>query len=170
MADKPPVNLNKAWMQSFLDKDVVPFLAKIKKIREDGNAPDGVLVPGIPNLQGGDDGSKKAHGFYDGQKVPLAIGVMAGDKDGRTNGGYLVKSLNAMVDQIDEILKFQVELFEEIEDNLEDSIEEMFKAQGDNLEKIDGKKFVNFFEGVDDILSEGTGDSKGGGGDGDDDD
>ncbi|NED87191.1 type VII secretion system-associated protein [Streptomyces sp. SID11233] len=170
MADKPPVNLNKAWLQGFLDNDVKPFLAAVKKIKEDGDAPDGTPVPGIPNLQGGDDGSKKAQGFYDGQKVPLAIGVMAGDKDGRTNGGYLVKSLNAMVDQIDEILKFQIELFEEIEDNLEDTIEEMFKAQGDNLEKIDGKKFVDFFEGVDDILSEGTGDSDGGGGDDDDDD
>ncbi|MFF5567539.1 type VII secretion system-associated protein [Streptomyces sp. NPDC012623] len=158
--NSPTVNLNKAWLQSFLDNDVVPFLAAVKKIREDGNSPAGVLVPAIPNLQGGEDGSNKAPGFYDGQKVPLAIGTMAGDKDGRTNGGYLVKSLNAMVDQLDEILKLQVELFEEIEDNLEDTIEEMFETQEDNLEKIDGKKLVNFFEGVDDVLSDMGGGSK----------
>lgn len=170
MADKPPVNLNKAWLQSFLDDDVVPFLAAVKKMRQDGKAPDGTLVPGMPNLQSGDDGADKAPGFHDGQKVPLAIGVMAGDKDGRTNGGYLIKSLDKMVDQIDTILKLQVDLFEEIEDNLQDTIDEMFKTQDDNLEKIDGKKFVNFFDGVDDVLSEAGGGSGGGGGGDDDDD
>ncbi|MFD5037094.1 type VII secretion system-associated protein [Streptomyces sp. NPDC058378] len=160
MADNPPaVNLNKAWLQNFLDNDVIPFLAAVKKIREDGDSPDKVLVPAIPNLQGGEDGANKAPGFFDGQKVPLAIGTMAGDKDGRTNGGYLIKCLNEMVDQIDEILKLQVELFEEIEDNLEDTIEEMFKTQDDNLEKIDGKKLVDFFEGVDEVLSESSGGS-----------
>lgn len=170
MADKPPVNLNKAWLKSFLDNDVVPFLAAVKKIREDGNDPGGVLVPGMRNLQSGEKGGKKAPGFYDGQKVPLAIGLMAGDKDGRTNGGYLINSLTTMVDQIDEILKFQVELFGEIEDNLEDTIAEMFKTQDDNLEKIDGKKIINFFEGVDEVLSEGGGGSKDGDGDDGDDD
>ncbi|WP_069169328.1 type VII secretion system-associated protein [Streptomyces griseus] len=160
MADNSPaVNLNKAWLQNFLDNDVVPFLAAVKKIREDGDSPEGVLVPAIPNLQGGEDGANKAPGFFDGQKVPLAIGTMAGDKDGRTNGGYLIKCLNEMVDQIDELLKLQVELFEEIEDNLEDTIEEMFKTQDDNLEKIDGKKLVDFFEGVDEVLSESSGGS-----------
>ncbi|MEU5717332.1 type VII secretion system-associated protein [Streptomyces sp. NPDC020403] len=157
--NSPAVNLNKAWLQNFLDNDVIPFLAAVKKIREDGDSPDKVLVPAIPNLQGGEDGANKAPGFFDGQKVPLAIGTMAGDKEGRTNGGYLIKSLNEMVDQLDEILKLQVELFEEIEDNLEDTIEEMFKTQDDNLEKIDGKKLVDFFEGVDEVLSESSGGS-----------
>ncbi|MFC9946338.1 type VII secretion system-associated protein [Streptomyces pratensis] len=155
--NSPPVNINKAWLQSFLDNDVVPFLAAVKKIRENGNSPDGVLVPGMPTLQGGEDGAQTAPGFLDGQKVPLAIGAMAGDKEGRTNGGYLIKSLNGMVDQLDEILKLQVELFEEIEDDLEDTIEKMFKTQEDNLGKIDGKELIDFFEGVDDVLSESGG-------------
>lgn len=166
MADSAPtVNLNKQWLQSFLDDDIVPFLTKVKKIQEDGESP---AVPGIPNLQGGEDGANKAVGFYDGQKVPLAIGTMAGDKDGRTNGGYLIKCLNGIVDQLDEILKMQVELFEEIEDDLADTIEELFKTQGDQLDKIEGKKFVNFFEGVDEVLSEAGGSN--GRGNGDDDD
>lgn len=33
----------------------------------------------------------------------------------------------------------------------------MFKTQDENMDKIDGKKFVNFFEDVDSILSEGPG-------------
>ncbi|MGS2589441.1 type VII secretion system-associated protein [Streptomyces hebeiensis] len=150
----PTLNLNKAWLQDFLTNDVGEFLTKVKKMRED----DGE-IPAIPNLQGGEDGANKAIGFRDGQKTPLAIGTMALDKEGRTNGGYLIKSLNALVDQVDEILKLQVELFEEIEDNLEDTIEEIFTTQEDNLGKIDGKKIVNFFEGVDDVLSESGGGS-----------
>ncbi|MGW2213000.1 type VII secretion system-associated protein [Streptomyces sp. NPDC001781] len=163
MADNPPaVNLNKAWLQDFLDNEVSPFLAAIKKMREDGDSPDGVLVPAIPNLQGAGEGAATAPGFSDGQKVPLAIGTMASEKEGRTNGSYLIESLNGMVDQIDEILKLQVSLFEEIEENLDDTIAEMFKTQDDNLEKIDGKKFIDFFEGVDEVLSEsGDGSDKG---------
>ncbi|MET8557441.1 type VII secretion system-associated protein [Streptomyces sp. NPDC004959] len=156
MADNgPTLNLNKAWLQDFLTDDVGGFLTALKKMREDGTD-----VPAIPNLQGGEDGANKAMGFKDGQKTPLAIGTMALDKEGRTNGGYLIKSLNTLVDQVDEILKLQVELFEEIEDNLEDTIEEIFTTQEDNLGKIDGKKIVNFFEGVDDVLSESGGGSK----------
>lgn len=162
MADNPPaVNLNKAWLQDFLDNDVTPFLAAIKKMREDGYSPygDPDLVPAIPNLQEPEDGPATAPGFFPGQNVPLAIGKMAGDDKGRTNGSYVIKSLSGMVDQLDEILTLQVALFEEIEANLEDTIAEMFKTQDDNLEKIDGKKFVDFFEGVDEVLSETSGGS-----------
>ncbi|WP_405549577.1 type VII secretion system-associated protein [Streptomyces globisporus] len=162
MAEAPALNLNKAWLQSFLDDDLVPFLAEIKKMREDST--DG--VPAIPSLQGGDAGSKTAAGFFDGQAKPLAIGTMAGDENGRTNGGYLVKCLNGLVDQIDDILKLQIELFEQIEEDLEETIAELFKTQDGNLEKIDGKDLVDFFGGVDEVLSE----SAGGGSNNDEDD
>ncbi|MFE1246555.1 type VII secretion system-associated protein [Streptomyces sp. NPDC058735] len=161
MADNPPaVNLNKAWLQDFLDEKVTPFLDEIKKMRENGKSPKGDLVPGIPNLQGdAGDGAETAPGFYDGQKVPLAIGMMATEETPRTNGNYVITSLNGLVDQLDEILRLQVALFEEIEENLKDTIAEMFKTQDDNLEKIDGKKFIDFFEGADEVLSESSGGS-----------
>ncbi|MDH6624499.1 hypothetical protein M2271_002301 [Streptomyces sp. LBL] len=164
----PTVNLNKAWLESFIEKDVGPFREAIRLIREDGTAPadDALQVPAVGNLLAG-NGAKAASGFYDGQKVPIAIGTMAADEGGRVNGGYLVKSLNAVLEQLDGILKNQSELFEEIEANLRDTIAEMSKTQEESLEKIDGKKFVNFFEDVDDVLSEGSG-SKGGGDDDDD--
>ncbi|MFJ5225928.1 type VII secretion system-associated protein [Streptomyces sp. NPDC088400] len=160
------VNLNKAWMQSFLTDDVGPFREAIRLIREDGTAPgDDLAVPAVGNLLA-DNGAKTASGFYDGQKIPIAIGTMAADEGGRVNGGYLVKSLNTILEQLDGILKQQSELFEEIEANLEDSMDKMFKTQDESLDKIDGKKFVDFFEDVDDVLSEGSG----GGGGGDDED
>ncbi|MFD4022109.1 type VII secretion system-associated protein [Streptomyces sp. NPDC058576] len=159
MAEAPALNLNKAWLQSFLDNDLVPFLAEVKKMREDGTTTDGKTVPGIPMLQGGEDGSATAAGFHDGQAKPLAIGSMARDEAGRTNGGYLVKSLNGLIDQLDDILKLQVELFEQIEEDLEATIEELFKTQDGNLDKIDGKDMIDFFEGVDEVLSESAGGS-----------
>ncbi|MDP9949053.1 MULTISPECIES: type VII secretion system-associated protein [Streptomyces] len=167
MAEAPALNLNKAWLQKFLDDDVKPFLAAVKKMRDDGTTSGGVTVPGIPTLQGGTDGSKTAAGFLDGQATPLAIGTMAADEKGRTNGGYLIKCLNEMVDQLDDILKLQVDLFEQIEEDLEDTIEKLFKTQDGNLEKIDGKDMIDFFEGVDEVLEE-SGSS--GGSDDDDDD
>ncbi|MFJ1746196.1 type VII secretion system-associated protein [Streptomyces sp. NPDC088116] len=164
----PTVNVNKAWMQKFLDDDIKPFRKAIAAIREDGEAPASDLkAPAVGNLLAG-NGAKTAAGFHDGQKVPLAIGLMAADEGERTNGAYVIKSLNAVLEQLEEILKMQSELFEEMEANLEDSIEKMFKTQDDSLEKIDGKKFIDFFEDVDDVLSEGTGGS--GGGDDEDED
>lgn len=159
----PTVNLNKAWMQSFLTDDVGPFREAIRLIREDGTAPgdDDLAVPAVGNLLA-DSGAKKASGFHDGQKIPIAIGTMAADEGGRVNGGYLVKSLNTILEQLDGILKQQSELFEEIEANLEDSMDKMFKTQDESLDKIDGKKFVDFFEDVDDVLSEGSGGKSGG--------
>ncbi len=77
-----------------------------------------------------------------------------------------MKCLNGLVDQIDEILKLQVDLFEQIEEDLEETIEKLFKTQDGNLEKIDGKDLVDFFEGVDEVLEE----SGSGGGSNDDDD
>ncbi|MFD3793914.1 type VII secretion system-associated protein [Streptomyces californicus] len=158
MAEAPALNLNKAWLQNFLDTELTPFLTALKNMREDGTYL-GKTVPGIPTLQGGEDGSKTAAGFLDGQAKPLAIGTMAGDKNGRVNGGYLAGCLNKLVDQIDDILKLQVELFEQIEEDLEETIEKLFKTQDGNLEKIDGKELIDFFSGVDEVLSESSGGS-----------
>lgn len=157
----PALKLDKAGLQKFLTEDITPFLAAIKAMREDGWAGT-VWVPGIPNLQGGEDGAKAAAGFLDGQQAPLAIGTMASDAKGRINGGYLISCLNKLVDEIDAILKLQVTLFEEIEDNLAATFDKVLKAQGDSLEKVDGKKFVDFFKGVDEVLTEGSGGSSSG--------
>jgi hypothetical protein len=154
----PTVNLNKAWLQAFLTDDVRPFITEIRKMGVAGTAPiDGVDVPALVDLVAA--GGKTAAGFRDGQVKPLAIGTMATETAGRTNGGNVIAKLNELIEQVTAILKQQGELFDEIEDDLEETIEKMFKTQDENMDKIDGKKFVNFFEDVDDILSEGPGSS-----------
>ncbi|MEU6227592.1 type VII secretion system-associated protein [Streptomyces sp. NPDC047042] len=154
----PTVNLNKAWLQNFLDNDVIPFRDEIRKLGLDGVSPvDGVDVPAVVDLVAA--GGKTAVGFRDGQVKPLAIGSMAADGKGRTNGGNIAGKLNELIEQLTSILAFQGELFDEIEDDLKETLEKMFKTQDESLDKIDGKKFVNFFEDVDSILSEGPGSS-----------
>ena len=85
---------------------------------------------------------------------------MAGDNSW-TNGQYVVKALNAFIGEVTAILKQQGELFEEIQDGLEDTIEKLFKARDVNLDKIKGEDFLDFFEDVDSILSEGSGSGDG---------
>lgn len=156
----PTVNLNKAWLQKFIDNDVIPFKDEIRKIGLEGNSPvDGVLVPALADLVAA--GGKTAAGFLDAQVKPIAIGSMAAEKGGRTNGGNVAGKLDELIKQVTEILTQQGELFGEIEDDLKQTIAKMFKTQDESLDKIDGKKFVDFFEDVDGILSEGPGSTSG---------
>ncbi|PWI13053.1 hypothetical protein DI272_02060 [Streptomyces sp. Act143] len=152
----PTVNLNKAWLQGFLDNDVIPFADELRKMGLPGTAPgDSTLeVPALVDLEEG--GGTRA-GFLTGQdKNPIAIGLMAGDNSW-TNGQYVVKALNTFIGEITGILKQQGELFEEIQDSLEDTIEKLFKTRDENLDKIKGEDFIDFFEDVDSVLSDGSG-------------
>ncbi|WP_327694984.1 type VII secretion system-associated protein [Streptomyces sp. NBC_00459] len=161
MANTPTVNLDKAWLQSFLTKDVGPFREELRRMGLPDKSPidSDVIVPALADLVA--DGGNTAAGFLDGQVKPIAIGTMAKESGGRTNGGNVSTKLAELIEQVTGILAFQGELFAEIEDDLEETIKKMFSAQDQNMEKIDGKKFVNFFEDVDDILSEGPGSGSG---------
>ncbi|NUR42643.1 MAG: type VII secretion system-associated protein [Streptomyces sp.] len=156
----PTVNLNKAWLQNFLDNDVIPFADELRKMGLEGTAP-GDTTLAVPALVDLEEGGGSRAGFLTGQdKNPIAIGLMAGDNSW-TNGQYVVKALNAFIGEVTAILKQQGELFEEIQDGLEDTIEKLFKARDVNLDKIKGEDFLDFFEDVDSILSEGSGSGDG---------
>lgn len=157
----PTVNLNKAWLQAFLTNDVGPFKEEIRKLGLAGVHPldADIAVPALVDLV--TQGGKTAVGFRDGQVKPLAIGTMAADAKGRTNGGSVKAKLDELIAQVTAILTQQGELFDEIEDDLGQTIAKMFGTQDENLDKIDGKKLVDFFEDVDDILSEGPGSTSG---------
>ncbi|WP_299531695.1 type VII secretion system-associated protein [uncultured Streptomyces sp.] len=151
MANTAPVNLDKAWLQSFLDTDVKHFLAEIKKIMADGTV-GGEVVPALFNLlPAGEHGS----GVLPGAALPLTIGGML--KDAETNGSHLDTALTELITAVHTIFKDQKLLFESIEDGLEDTLEQLFKTQGENLEKIDGEKLLDIFSDVDDNLGGGNG-------------
>ncbi|WP_405389894.1 type VII secretion system-associated protein [Streptomyces sp. NBC_01102] len=156
MAEGGPVNLDKAWLQNFLDRDIGGFSEEIRKIQGDGLSADGGFVPALANLLPEGD---LPDGTLAGAVLPLTIGGMT--KDTVTNGQHLNKAVVAMITEVTGILDDQKILFESIEDSLETTIEKLFKTQGENLEKIEGQKFLDIFSDVDDVI--------GGSGGGDDD-
>ncbi|GGZ00863.1 type VII secretion system-associated protein [Streptomyces poonensis] len=150
MADSAPVNLDKAWLENFLNDDVKDFLSALEKIMADGTV-GGEEIPALYNLL---PEGQHGPGVLPGAKLPLTIGGM--ETDTETNGQHLTTAVKELITAIHTILENQKLLFESIEDGLADSIDELFKTQGENLEKIDGEKLVDIFSEVDEYLS-GTG-------------
>ncbi|WP_320774400.1 type VII secretion system-associated protein [Streptomyces sp. CRN 30] len=156
MADSTTVNLDKAWLENFLNHDILNFRNELKKILDDGVDASGEVVPALANLMpGGAAPEEWLTGSVENQ-IPLIIGGLS--SDGRTNGKTLVEAIRELMEAIDTILEHQKVLFEDIEDNLATSIDKLFKTQGDNLAKIDGDKLLDIFEDVDDSLG-GSGSS-----------
>ncbi|MFE6281204.1 type VII secretion system-associated protein [Streptomyces sp. NPDC057877] len=152
MADAPTVNLDKAWLENFLNNDILNFRNELKKIVNDGVGPSGEIVPALANLL---PEGQIPEGSLPGAVRPLTIGSMAADT--RTNGKALVEAVTELIGAIDLILENQKILFEDIDDNLRTSIDKLFKTQGDNLARIDGDKLLDIFEDVDESLG-GSGD------------
>ncbi|NBM15786.1 type VII secretion system-associated protein [Streptomyces sp. GC420] len=152
MADSAPVNLDKAWLENFLNTDVRLFLGEIKKIMADGTV-GGEVIPTLYNLlPAGEHGA----GVLPGAALPLTIGGML--KDGETNGANLDKAITELITAVHTVYKDQKLLFESIEDGLEETLEKLFKTQGENLEKIDGEKLLDIFSDVDQNLAGSGGD------------
>ena len=86
--------------------------------------------------------------------MPLAIGPM-GQEGNATGGDYVQKSAAKIVGELTGILDTQKLLFEELLDNLADTVTELKETQGDNLQKIDGQDFLDIFADVEDILTGG---------------
>ncbi|MBB5939702.1 type VII secretion system-associated protein [Streptomyces zagrosensis] len=155
MADRPPLNFDKTWLENFKNDDVKTFLTAITDIQGDSTA-----GPALANLiAGGTRGSNVPAEI----KLPLSIGGMEGD--GTTNGGHLQTAVKEFIEAIVAILKDQKELFEELDDALEETLKELLDAEGDNLRKIEGGKLLDIFSDVEEVLE---GDSGGSGGKKDD--
>ncbi|MEU3185083.1 type VII secretion system-associated protein [Streptomyces sp. NPDC006923] len=152
MADSAPVNLDKAWLENFLNQDIETFKEEIRKILGDGTLSDGAVVPALSNLLPEGDLGEDA---LPGAALPLTIGGMV--KDASTNGQHLSTAVVKMITDVTAILDDQKILFDSIDENLQTTLEKLFKTQGENLEKIDGEKFLDIFSDVDEILG-GNGD------------
>ncbi|MDH2393678.1 type VII secretion system-associated protein [Streptomyces sp. HNM0663] len=147
MADSTTVNLDKAWLENFLNHDILNFRNELKKILQDGIAPSGQIVPAVASLL---KNGRNPDDKLPGAELPLTIGGMVGDE--RTNGKALVEAVVELIEAIDLILENQKTLFEDIDDNLRTSIDKLFKTQGENLVNIEGDKLLDIFEDVDDSL------------------
>lgn len=82
---------------------------------------------------------------------PLVIGLMAGEKS-VVGGGSLNTAVQRGAGEVVRILEDQTVLFEDLEQALWDTINELAKAQGKNLENITADDFMDIFEDVDSDL------------------
>lgn len=147
--DGTTVNLDKAWLENFLNHDILNFRDALKKITRDGLSTTGEVIPSLENLSAR---GKVTDDWPIEATRPLMIGYMADNET--VNGAALVEAVTNLIKELVPILDNQVQLFEDIEDNLRTSIEELFEAQGENLTRIDGDKLLDIFEDVDDTLGE----------------
>ncbi|GHG31992.1 type VII secretion system-associated protein [Streptomyces albogriseolus] len=82
---------------------------------------------------------------------PLVLGPMA-DENSVVGGGSLNKVIQQGAGEVERILEDQTILFEDLEQALWDTIDELAKAQGRNLENITADEFMDIFEDVDSDL------------------
>lgn len=150
------IQLDKTWMENFINVDVHDFKAELKKILKDKGD-----IPALGSLE-----MKNPHHFADppiptGTQLPLTIGAMTGEEE-MTNGSNLHKTVTSLIDQIVQMVEDQQALFDDIEHNLRETVHTLMKTQHSNLTKIDGQKFLDGMEDVDnDLSSEGSGSSGG---------
>ncbi|MER7487152.1 type VII secretion system-associated protein [Streptomyces sp. NPDC126497] len=87
---------------------------------------------------------------------PLVLGPMA-DENSVVGGGSLNKVIQQGAGEVERILEDQTVLFEDLEQALWDTIDELAKAQGKNLENITADEFMDIFEDVDSDLGNSGG-------------
>lgn len=136
MADHPPLKMDKAGLQSFVDTQITPFEAGLKHISKDDEE-HGVTMK---TLQG--KGTIKATDkpiFH--KQAPLSIGQLRTDKG--WGGDELITNINGLADSISDVLDKQVKLFGDLHLNLNTTITKLMTGQHDSLEKIDGKLFLD---------------------------
>lgn len=158
--------LNKEWMKKFIDEDITDFQSAIDKISKDGpshwfgSRMDGKDVQSVLTFGNERDDIESEN------SKPLALGVLA-TKDGIA--GDLIKAVMARAKDLSAIITDQKKLFDDIEDNLRETMSTLMTTEGDSLEKIAGDKFMTSFEDVvDDVADSMAGGGGGGGGDDDD--
>lgn len=150
MADEDPnaktgkLSLDKAGLEAFRDDRLQPFIDKLKDIavgKED-------LGPSMPDLVGEKDYSTQADlDAYNLQK-PLQLGFMLSKDYLHGLGEQLNTEILKTATDLTGIFEEQTKLFDDIMENLQSSLEQLFSAQAGNLQKIDGQDFLDIFEDV----------------------
>ncbi|MEU1800358.1 type VII secretion system-associated protein [Streptomyces sp. NPDC019937] len=156
--NQPTTQLNKEWLENFRKVDLADFKKALKTVTENGKTDP--VIPSMKALKGDDDGVPN---LPFGTPVPLAIGNLASDPG--THGESINKAVVDMVTLLDGILKSHVTLFDDIDDAIEETIDSLFKTQGESLDAVEGQKLVDIFEDVEDDLTTPANEEEGGGDD-----
>jgi hypothetical protein len=138
MADHPPLKMDKAGLQNFVDTQITPFETSLKHISHDDEE-HGVTMK---TLQGKGDIKATEKPIYHKQ-APLSIGQLRNAKDTDWGAEELISKINGLADSITDVLDKQVTLFGDLHLNLNTTITKLMTGQHDSLEKIDGKLFLD---------------------------
>ncbi|KAK1183471.1 type VII secretion system-associated protein [Streptomyces sp. NBS 14/10] len=150
-----PIQLDKKWMEHFINHDVLGFQDELKKILQDRGE-----IPAVSSLKKDNPHQWEGAHVPPGTQLPLTIGFMAHDEE--SNGDNLRGVVSELIDQIVEMIGQQQVLFDDIEDNLRETVHKLLKTQGASLGKIDGEKILDPLEDVDDDLASARSGSGGG--------
>ncbi|WP_406841737.1 type VII secretion system-associated protein (plasmid) [Streptomyces sp. AHU1] len=140
-------HLDAKTLQSFMDHDLSDFITALKNIRLD--QPFGAralksLLEGIgtpDTLQ---------------ENTILGIGLMAAD-GASVKGSALIKAVTNGAQSIDTVLERQGKVFNEIHNDLIETISTLLKTQGTSLDSLEDSKFLDVFSDVNRDLGPGTG-------------
>ncbi|GGW30771.1 type VII secretion system-associated protein [Streptomyces xantholiticus] len=130
-------------LQDFLDMKVAPFIGELEKIRKDSDSGDA-----LHTMLGDVHTTSEANIQQD---TFLGIGGMATDSE--TGGGGLIKSVKEQATSIDGIFEFQQRLFDDLDNNLQETINTLLRDQGTSLAAIEGQEFLDIFGEVEDTMT-----------------
>ncbi|MEV5810350.1 type VII secretion system-associated protein [Streptomyces parvulus] len=123
--------LDKTSIQSFVDNDLATFITDLKKVLEE----DPSMLSISDNLT-----TPETVGVTSAGK-PLVMGMA--DDDDLVSGSSFTDSLASNIETVVATLKAQQDTFDEINDGLRQTLEELFKTQGDNLGSIEADAFTD---------------------------
>ncbi|MEU5093233.1 type VII secretion system-associated protein [Streptomyces sp. NPDC020996] len=141
-------HLDGQQLKRFREEDVNAFRTALKAILADSATPP--VIRALGSLVAGRTTPDTLN-----QNQVLAIGNMS--TDDLVQGKTLVGQVTSAAKGIDDILVAQQTLFEDLDDNLQTTIETLLKNQGDSLTAIDGEKLLDVFSDVNDDLGSAGG-------------
>ena len=123
-------HLDKQHMQKFVDGDLTEFIGDLKKILE-----------GDPSMRDMDEGvttEDNVGGVSAG--MPIMMGLIDGSD--LTSGESFAESLANNITTVVDILQGEQDTFQDIDDGLRTTLEELFKTQESNLSSIKANEFT----------------------------
>ncbi|MFF3243766.1 type VII secretion system-associated protein [Streptomyces sp. NPDC002870] len=167
--------LDTKWLKQFIDTELSDFRDVLGKMLEDGptgksvgfiadgNLTRDTLVSTKPLILGPMAGANAAANTS-GEATGESPVVEGGSTTVDVGGAELNKSIQQLASAIHQKLTDHVELFEDIESALKETIEKMRENQKHSLDKISTDTFMDVFEDVESDLqsSSSTGDGVGG--------
>ncbi|MFE3270746.1 type VII secretion system-associated protein [Streptomyces sp. NPDC059215] len=135
-------HLDAKSLRAFVENDVASFKKELDAIRKDD--PSGVRA-----LQSIVLGRTTPETLQENQV--LGIGLLGSDD--LVNGKSLVTKITDFAKSVDDILLAQTKLFEDIDDDLRETIKILLKTQSGSLESISGEKLLDIFSDIDEDLA-----------------